>query len=215
MKIIDISMPVGPGQITYPSAGRFRVSWPRRLETGNNVSMSELTFVPHLGTHVDTPAHTVLGGEYSDAVSLERLIGEAVVIDVSGNRVITERLLREWLGPMSHPIVLIRTGYVNCAETGKEFDVNYPYFNESGADYLIASGARTVGVDTPSVDLYGDKSMVIHKRLLGNGVALLENLRLSDAVPGVYLLMALPLRLQGIEALPTRAILIQDFEKRM
>jgi kynurenine formamidase len=38
----------------------------------------------HIGTHVDAPAHQIRGGDTLEAIRLERLVTDAVTIDVSG-----------------------------------------------------------------------------------------------------------------------------------
>ncbi|HET6315242.1 MAG TPA: kynurenine formamidase, partial [Chloroflexota bacterium] len=48
----------------------------------------------------------------------------------------------------------------------------------------------------------------VHRLLLANGVAILEDLDLTDVPDGDYTLVALPLRLQHSEASPVRAILL-------
>ena len=74
-------------------------------------------------------------------------------------------------------------------------------------DALGARGARLVGIDTPSVDLFDSKDLPTHQACLRHDMAILEGLVL-DAVPeGAYELIALPLKLQGFDASPVRAVL--------
>ena len=49
-----------------------------------------------------------------------------------------------------------------------------------------------------------------HRALLSRGVALLEDLALEAIEEGTYQLVALPLRLDALDASPVRAILIRD-----
>jgi arylformamidase len=72
---------------------------------------------------------------------------------------------------------------------------------------LAAKGVITIGIDTPSVDLQESKDLPAHKAILKAGIAILEGLVLRDVVAGEYELIALPLRLEGFDASPVRAVL--------
>ena len=61
------------------------------------------------------------------------------------------------------------------------------------------------GIDTPSVDLFDDRELTAHRALGRLGIACLEGLRLDGAVPGLYTLIALPLRIAGADGSPVRA----------
>jgi len=210
MQIIDITIPLAEGVTTYPSVPPLRVKWLRRLSEGDTVSLSDISLVPHLGTHVDAPAHALADGDMVEAVDLQCLLGEAEVVDASGHRPVTREVLRQKLpGGISVDIVLLKTGYVNFAVGGGGFDADYAYMDEGAVDFLLGYGVRTVGVDTPNVDRYGDKTMRIHRRLLGAGIAVVENLWLQPASAGRYEFIGLPLRLRGVEAASMRAVLVR------
>jgi arylformamidase len=68
-------------------------------------------------------------------------------------------------------------------------------------------GVVTIGIDTPSVDLFESKDLPAHQAFLRNGVAIIEGLCLSKVEPGRYELLAAPLRLVGFDASPVRAVL--------
>ena len=74
-------------------------------------------------------------------------------------------------------------------------------------DALHALGVRLVGIDTPSVDLFSSKDLQAHKRFLAHDMAILEGLVLKDVPQGLYELIALPLKLEGFDASPVRAVL--------
>jgi len=208
MEFIDITIPLEEGKTTYPSVPPLDVKWLRRLEDGDNVSLSMISMVVHLGTHVDAPAHILQGGSLINGLKLENMLGESKVIDVSGNLIITKELLKSQLRELPvGKIILLKTGYKNYIETSGEFETNYPYMEEDAADFLVESGAKTVGVDTPNVDRYGDKSMRVHKKLLGSGMIIVENLRLHHVTSGNYRFIGLPIYIKGVEAAPLRAIL--------
>src|SRR5262249_11327995 len=74
-------------------------------------------------------------------------------------------------------------------------------------DFLNEHGVITVGIDTPSVDLFESKDLPAHKAILRHNMLILEGLVLKDIPPGNYELIALPLPLTGFDASPVRAIL--------
>ncbi|MHC4858951.1 MAG: cyclase family protein, partial [Planctomycetota bacterium] len=76
-------------------------------------------------------------------------------------------------------------------------------------DHLDEKGGVLVGIDTPSVDLFEDRSLSAHQALARHGMANLEGLVLSHVDPGHYTLVALPLRLAGADGSPVRAALIE------
>ena len=68
--------------------------------------------------------------------------------------------------------------------------------------------AMPLGLDTPSTDLFKSKGLEAHKRLFARGMVNLEGLVLDHVRPGAYILVALPLRLEGADASPVRAVLL-------
>ncbi|EJX02008.1 cyclase family protein [gut metagenome] len=64
-----------------------------------------------------------------------------------------------------------------------------------------------IGLDVPSIDEVESKSLPSHRLALSNGMAVIENLDLRTVPAGCYELIALPLRLEGVEASPVRAVL--------
>jgi arylformamidase len=73
----------------------------------------------------------------------------------------------------------------------------------------VERGISVIGTDAPSIESpEGDGS--VHRILLRAGVVIIELLRL-DAIPeGVYMMIALPLPLTGVDGSPARVILIDS-----
>jgi arylformamidase len=66
---------------------------------------------------------------------------------------------------------------------------------------------RLIGIDTPSIDLFTSKELPVHKLCLRADLAVLEGLVLHGVPEGEYELIALPLKLEGFDASPVRAVL--------
>ena len=81
--------------------------------------------------------------------------------------------------------------------------------SESCARELLGRGLKLVGVDAPSVDDRHSKSLAVHKMLFSGNAFILENLDLRRILPGVYDLVAFPVKLMSMDAAPVRAVLIE------
>ena len=51
-------------------------------------------------------------------------------------------------------------------------------------------------------------TVAVHRQLLSSGMVLLEGLDLSGVEEGIYFLMAAPLKIDGADGSPVRAILL-------
>lgn len=65
-----------------------------------------------------------------------------------------------------------------------------------------------MGLDTPSVDPYSSKALESHNAIFRHDMAVLEGVVLTGVEDGVYTLIALPLKIQGSDASPVRAVLV-------
>jgi arylformamidase len=65
-----------------------------------------------------------------------------------------------------------------------------------------------VGLDTPSVDPFASTALESHHALFERGLRCLEGLCLKEVPPGLYTLIALPLKIEGGDGSPVRAVLL-------
>ena len=86
------------------------------------------------------------------------------------------------------------------------FRKDYVGLDHGAAHWVARRGIRLLGIDYLSVEPY-DKGPVAHRVLLGANVVLLEGLNLMDVEPGLYELICLPIKLQGADGAPARAVL--------
>src|SRR5690606_23223902 len=85
----------------------------------------------------------------------------------------------------------------------------YPAVTPPLARRLVEAGVKLVGTDAPSVDPLESRSLEAHRILLGEGIAILENLALGAVKPGKYTLLALPLRIAEADSAPVRVLLLE------
>jgi arylformamidase len=93
-----------------------------------------------------------------------------------------------------------------CWQTD-DFVEDFVYIAHEAAQYLASLGAQLVGVDYLSVGGSHVDGPETHQALLGGGIWIIEGLNLSQAEPGIYDLICLPLRIVGGDGAPARAIL--------
>jgi arylformamidase len=201
-KLHDISVPINPAMHVYDGNPGFRLELVSSIAAGEQANVSRLDVGVHNGTHVDAPIHFIDGGVGTESLDLETLIGPACVVDattVSGN------LDAEALGSLAFPSdltrILFKTSNSGLWSRGS-FTRDFVRLTGSGARFLIDRGVRLVGIDYLSI---GDADA--HRELLGARVIALEGLDLREIDPGKYELICLPLRLEGSDGAPARAIL--------
>lgn len=206
-EIIDISRILAPRTAAWPGDVPFSSDWTTRIADGATVNLSWFQMSPHVGTHADAPVHTTEDAGGIDRVPLERYIGYARVVTVPGKpkQVVPEHLAAFDL--KQPPRILLRTDTDLDHTT---FPENCTVLSPDFARLVARAGVKLVGIDTPSIDPTDSKELLAHKILTEGGVAWLENLDLTDAPDGVYLLSALPLNITGSDASPVRAVLVRE-----
>jgi arylformamidase len=203
-RLWDISPPLRPGMPVWPGDTPFEAERTWRIGPGCPVNVSRLTLSTHTGAHTDAPLHYDPEGPPVGGVDLGAYLGRCRVIDVidSGPLVRPERVAPHLAGRPER--VLLRT-YARVPLD--RWDDGFAALDPATVDLLGASGARLVGVDTPSLDPRASKTMDAHRRARARGLAILEGLLLDGVPPGDYELIALPLKLVDLDAAPVRAVL--------
>ena len=144
------------------------------------------------------------------ALDLDALIGRALVVDAGAARDLSEEVLESLSIPPEARRILFHTSNSDIWTRGdKEFTEDYVGVTESGARWLIERGVKLVGIDYLSVAAYKD-TLEVHHLLLGKGVVLLETLNLEEVEAGNYELICIPLKLEGADGAPTRAVLVKE-----
>jgi arylformamidase len=201
--IYDVSRTLSPACAVFPGDTAFSARQVMRLSDGDACDVSTVELSVHTGTHVDAPSHFLPGAPTIDTVDLEQFIGPARVVEVATRAGITvDELARLPIDGATR--VLFKTG---SAPDPGVFNLDFAYLTATAATALVERGVRLVGIDTPSMDHAESKTLDAHRALLTGGVAILENLWLEDVEPGDYELIALPLKLAGLDASPVRAVL--------
>jgi arylformamidase len=82
LKILDISVPVSPGLPVWPGDPPVELERYRAISAGDDCNVSRICCSVHSGTHVDAPGHFIDNALTVEDLSLDTLIGPALVIEV-------------------------------------------------------------------------------------------------------------------------------------
>jgi arylformamidase len=214
MTIFDISRPLFNGLAPWPGDTAFQYELKWKMAEGATVNVGAVEMGVHNGTHADAPFHFQPDGIMIDQVPLDTYVGDAVVVDLtekfqSGRR--AEIAIADIASCSdaleAAPRLLLKTGA--WSDPGK-FPEKIPVIAADVPAWLQSRKVKLLGLDLPSVDPIDAKALVNHHALTGAGVAIVESLDLSDVNAGIYHFSALPLRINGGDAAPVRAILWRD-----
>jgi arylformamidase len=197
MKWYDVTRPLENGMLVYPGDIE-----PAFLQKDHGKYLiSDLHLSSHTGTHIDAPAHYLKAGDTIDTVPLATLVGCCRVVDVSnaGSRITKAHLAGNIEGSER---ILLKTTF-SLRDT---FQEDYPCLSLDAAEFITSCGIRSVGIDSPSIESFNCDGSV-HRQLLSSGCIIIELLDLSGVGEGDYEMIALPLRLKGLDGSPARVIL--------
>ena len=229
-RLVDLTHPFDATTIYWPTSRPFRLETVASGETpaGYWYSANDFCAAEHGGTHLDAPRHFAAGRWAADEIPLGRLVGQAVVVDIS------ERTARDpdaLLEPADlatfesrhgripdEAIVLIRTGwarhwtdrarYLGSTTPGDTAHLHFPGVGAEAASWLTtARRLRAIGIDTASIDHGPSRDFRAHRTLANANVPIFENLRGLDALPpkgAVFL--GLPMKIGGGTGGPLRAV---------
>jgi kynurenine formamidase len=233
-EVVDLSHVYDGSTIFWPTSDTFRLEKVTEGMTpggyyyaANNFFTSE-----HGGTHIDSPIHFAQGKQTVDQLPLTRLIGPAVVIDVTdradrdADYQVTAADIQqaEARDGQIQPdaIVLIRTGfsrrwpdaarYLGTAERGADAvaKLHFPGLHPDGARWLVENRQfKAIGIDTASIDYGQSTQYESHRTLFERDIPAFENLAALDRLPprGATI-VALPMKIGGGSGAPLRAIAI-------
>jgi arylformamidase len=204
MSLIDISPALRVGMAVFPGDADYRVAQTFTIGPGCPVNVGSFAMSTHCGAHADAPLHYDAEGATIDQLDIGDFIGPARVIDARGN------------DPLCHFDEIAAA--LDGAPTRLLFrlaDRIDPMVWPSGfrslsadtVERLALRGTRLIGVDVPSVDPETSKDLPSHMACRRHDVRIVETLVLADVEPGDYELIALPLKLEGLDAAPLRAVL--------
>ena len=211
MRVVDLShhyedgMPIFPG-LPDPSFE------PIANVERDGYAMSEYKLLNHIGTHVDAPSHQIAGGDTLDEIPLDRLVTDAVTIDVSARR--PGPLGADELAPH---LERIRAGDIvflysdNARNWGTDaYWTGWSYPDAEAARALIDRGISAIGFDGPSADPVDTTTFDLHRVWLGAGRMIIENATNLDQLPDRVQVVVAPMKVRDANGGPARIFALID-----
>jgi len=205
---IDVSLPLRDNMVQgFMEPLTPHIEFVLSRKKGNKVAMYQININSHNGTHVDAPYHFIERGETIDKMPLDTMIGPARVIDIKDTESIkVGELLPHNIQPGER--ILFKTRNSSRPERLKQFFTDSVYLSLEGASFLADKKVSVVGIDYISIGGGGLENIDrTHLILLERGIYIIEDLDLSKVKAGRYEMICLPLKLEGGDASPVRAIL--------
>lgn len=229
---IDLTHDFSNETIYWPTGEHFMLETEFQGETkgGFYYSANKYSASEHGGTHIDAPIHFAKDGKTVDQISLDKLIGKAVVIDVSEKTLaekdylVSIKDITNWesmFGKISEDaIVLLYTGqskywtdvkkYLGTDKQGLEGvnELHFPGLDPEACGWLVDNRKiKAIGIDTASIDFGQSKSYECHQILLGSDIPIFENVANLDKLPtkGARII-ALPMKIKGGSGGPLRIV---------
>lgn len=190
--IHDISRDILTSKV-YEGDPQTEVNRIKSIENGDDYNLSAISMSTHTGTHIDAPLHFSSYGSSISKMRLNTFTGKCTVVTVNG--ILTGEDMDKILAHSRKKLLL----HGNCKAFVSAF----------AARVLADSDVVMIGTDAQSIAPEYDENET-HKILAEAGIAILENLDLSDIADGDYELFAFPIKLGGLEAAPCRAILFEQ-----
>ena len=233
-EIVDLSHTYDSQTIYWPTAEGFQL---RRdadgvTPAGYYYAANSFFTSEHGGTHIDAPVHFAEGHQTVDKIPLDRLIGLAVIVDVTQQSADDadyqvsvadfQRFEQDHGAIPKDAIVLLRTGfstrwpgtqrYLGTTLRGEEGarSLHFPGLHPDAARWIVTNRPiRAIGIDTASID-YGPSTLFeSHRALYEHDIPAFENLTALDRLPitGAYVI-ALPMKIGGGSGAPLRAVAV-------
>lgn len=197
---VDVSRPLMSETPVWPGDRAFEID---RVMNGD-LLVSAVATTSHVGTHVDAPLHLDPYGIAAHEIPIGRLLGpvEVVRLPTGCGAALPDDLPLGWFP--RYPKVLFRS---DSHPLGAKIDDGFAAVSAELVDWLAEHGVATLGIDTPSVDVFSSTELEAHHALVRSGMTWIEGLHLAEVEAGRYLMVALPMPLRGTEAAPVRALL--------
>lgn len=197
---IDITQTLKPGIANWPGDTPYDYRLDAKIEDNQGANVGSVEMSLHIGTHLDAPYHYSKDGITIDELDINRLMGDAQVIELIDEEVVTPRLLESFT--IHQKIVLFKSVY---SKDESQFLGDFMTFTPEAIDYLAQVGVEVIGTDMPSIDSVESTLLEAHLACLKHHMLILENLELNKVREGDYEFIGLPLKIQA-DASPIRAV---------
>ncbi len=216
-RYIDLSHTIENDMITYqglpgPVISEYlsRDASAAHYSDGTTFQIGKIEMVANTGTYIDAPYH-----RYSEAADLSDF-ELAALANLEGlllhadpqMRAIHQNLFKNH--DLNGKAVLVQTGWDQHWRTDQYFK-NHPFLTRDAAEYLSASKAALVGIDSLNIDDTEDGTRPAHTILLGARIPIVEHLCNLNSLPASgFKFFAVPAPVKGMGSFPVRAFAMVD-----
>ena len=206
MRVLDLTHAFDNGMPVFPGLPDPSFTHIAQVEQ-DGYAMTSFSMLNHIGTHVDAPAHQIAGGDTLDEIGLERLVTDAVRIDVSRRNphgpVPLAELEPELERVRAGDIVLFYSD--NARNYGRDaYWTGWSYPDADASRALIERGISAIGFDGPSADPVDSTTFDLHRIWLSAGRMILENVNNLDQLPERAQVVVAPMKVARANGAPTR-----------
>jgi kynurenine formamidase len=210
MRFVDLSHVIDHQMITYPGLPGPEIGEHLSFDAshdhyaaGTEFAIGRITMVANTGTYLDTPAHRFRDGHDLSGLPLEHCADlPAVVVDGEGP--IGAGAFSDV--PVTGAAVLLRTGWDRHWGAERYGDPVHPHLTEAGAQALVDSRVRLVGIDSVNIDDTTTGERPAHTLLLAADIPVVEHLTSLAELPATGAkFTAVPPAVRGLATFPVRA----------
>jgi kynurenine formamidase len=206
VRVVDLTHAFRNGMPVFPGLPQPAFDPIAKVEE-DGYAMTSYTMLNHIGTHVDAPAHQIADGDTLDEIGLERLVTDALTIDVSHrdpHGAIPLAELEPHLDKVRPgDIVLLYSD--NARNYGSEaYWTGWSYPDADASRALIERGISAIGFDGPSADPVDSTTFDLHRIWLGSGRMILENVSNLDQLPERVQIVVAPMKVAAANGAPAR-----------
>ncbi|HSI84600.1 MAG: cyclase family protein [Candidatus Methylacidiphilales bacterium] len=208
MHFIDLTHALRDGQQAFPGDPVLGIS-PHATIAENRCNVSRIYMGSHQGTHLDALYHFIPDGLTIEKMPLEWFYGPARVLRIPKQA--REEIAVADLKPFE---ALLVPGARIIYETGwhrrygqPDFFTDFPSLTQEAAAYVADRGIRLLGMDTPTP---GRDYYEVHHLLQQRPaeIVIVESLANLDQVPDEFVFAGFPLKWEGGDGSPIRAVAI-------
>jgi arylformamidase len=207
-RVVDLT------HVLLPNSEQYTLEVSRKNERHGEEGdiMSTVYMWSHVGTHVEAPLHFLAKGGDTASLTIDQLMGPAIILDFRHKEVNEPITLEEMQGAGDIQVgdrVLTMTGRHTQYRTPKSHD--RPYITEEAVRWLVEDRKiRCLGTDSSGFEVRGVTHHPNHRIINNAGIPVLECLaNLVDVQKQRVFLIALAIPVKNLDAFPVRAIVIE------
>ena len=211
-RIIDLSLTLKKGMrgVDFSTAATI---------DNDGYNATNVLLYSHAGTHLDAPSHSIDGAGTVDKIDLHKCIGPALIIDMSHKGADSILTVRDF-EPYTDRIIqgtrlLIRTDW-DLHAGQPDYRTDFPRISHDLAQWFADKNIWLLGLETPSVASLQDREemQLVHRIMLKKEIVIVECLTNLREIQSEFVhLVALPLKIEGCDGSPIRAIAIEKNAK--